>query len=144
MATAVYARVEPAGAGGQRELRYANAGHPAPLMQVPDGTLVRLDRHRSPMIGAIPSLGTRAGPGRAEAVLQCPPGSLLLFYTDGLTDVVGEDADELAALLERTVTALPTDTPADAVVERVLEACSPRRPRDDIALLAVRLTGGVQ
>jgi PAS domain S-box-containing protein len=141
MATAVYARIEPVSADGRRELRYANAGHPPPLMQSPDGTLARLDRHRSPMIGAIRSLGTRAGPCRAEAVLRCPPGTLLLLYTDGLTDVAGEDADALTCRLERTVTELPPDTPADAVVERVLEVCSPRRPHDDVALLAVRITG---
>jgi serine phosphatase RsbU (regulator of sigma subunit) len=91
------------------------------------------------MIGAVRSLGRRAGPGRSEAVRRCPPGTLLLLYTDGLTDVVGEDADERTALLERTVAELPPDAPADDVVERVLETCSPRRLRDDVALLAVRL-----
>jgi PAS domain S-box-containing protein len=139
MATAVYARVEPRGPGGERELRYANAGHPAPLVLVPDGTLLRLDEHRSPMIGAVRSLGRRAGPGRAEAVLSCPPGALIVLYTDGLTDIAGEDADERAALLEATLSALPAGTPADAVVDRVLTVCSPERPRDDVALLAVRL-----
>ncbi|MHA6621567.1 PP2C family protein-serine/threonine phosphatase [Pseudonocardia sp. DLS-67] len=139
MATAVYIRVEPPDPDGGRMLCYANAGHPAPLLLEPDGTLVRLDEQRSPMIGAIRSLGRRAGPGRAEAVRRCPPGTLLLFYTDGLTDVAGEDADQRTALLERTLAALPLDLAADDVVERVLAACSPPRLRDDVALLAVRL-----
>jgi PAS domain S-box-containing protein len=139
MATAVYARVEPPGPDGARILRYANAGHPAPLLLEPDGALIRLDEQRSPMIGAIRSLGTRAGPGRSEAVRRCPPGSLLLLYTDGLTDVAGEDADERSALLERTLTELPPGASADDVVERVLAVCSPARLRDDVALLAVRL-----
>jgi serine phosphatase RsbU (regulator of sigma subunit) len=141
MATAVYVRVEPRGPGGERELRYANAGHPAPLVLVPDGTLRRLDEHRSPMIGAVRSLGRRAGPGRAEAVLSCPPGALIVLYTDGLTDVAGEDADERAALLEATLSAMPAGTPADAVVDQVLAVCGPQRPRDDVALLAIRLDG---
>ncbi|WP_142058942.1 SpoIIE family protein phosphatase [Pseudonocardia kunmingensis] len=141
MATAVYARLEPPGPDGHRLLRYANAGHPAPLVVVPDGTLLRLDENRSPMIGAVRSLGRRAGPGRAEAVLRCPPGTLLLLYTDGLTDVAGEDADARAELLESTVTALPAGVAAEALVDRVLAACSPNRPRDDVALLAVRLDG---
>jgi PAS domain S-box-containing protein len=139
MATAVYARVEPPGPDGARILRYANAGHPAPLLLEPGGALIRLDEQRSPMIGAIRSLGTRAGPGRSEAVRRCPPGSLLLLYTDGLTDVAGEDADERSALLERTLTELPPGASADDVVERVLAVCSPARLRDDVALLAVRL-----
>jgi serine phosphatase RsbU (regulator of sigma subunit) len=138
MATAVYARVEPPGPDGARMMRYANAGHPAPLLLEPDGTLVRLDERRSPMIGAIRSLGRRAGPGRTEAVRRCPPGSLLLLYTDGLTDVAGEDADERSALLERTLMGLPPGVAADDIVDRVLEVCIPRRLRDDVALLAVR------
>jgi PAS domain S-box-containing protein len=139
MATAVYARVEPPDPDGGRMLCYANAGHPAPLLVEPDGTLVRLDEQRSPMIGAVRSLGRRTGPGRAEAVRRCPPGTLLVLYTDGLTDTVGEDADKRTALLERTVAELPPDAAADDVVERVLEVCSPPRLRDDVALLAVRL-----
>jgi PAS domain S-box-containing protein len=138
MATAVYARVETPGPDGVRMMRYANAGHPAPLLLEPDGTLVRLDERRSPMIGAIRSLGRRSGPGRTEAVRRCPPGSLLLLYTDGLTDVAGEDADERTTLLERTLRELPPGVAADDVVDRVLEVCSPRRLRDDVALLAVR------
>jgi PAS domain S-box-containing protein len=141
MATAVYARLEPPGPDGHRLLRYANAGHPAPLALVPDGTLLRLDENRSPMIGAVRSLGRRAGPGRAEAVLRCPPGTLLLLYTDGLTDVAGEDADARADLVESTMTGLRADVSAEALVDRVLAACSPSRLRDDVALLAVRLDG---
>jgi serine phosphatase RsbU (regulator of sigma subunit) len=93
------------------------------------------------MIGAVRSLGRRAGPGRAEAVLRCPPGTLLLLYTDGLTDVAGDDADARAELLESTVTGLGADVTAEALVDRVLAACSPTPLRDDVALLAVRLDG---
>ncbi len=139
MATAVYARVEAADAAGARLLRYANAGHPAPLLITSDGELLRLDEHRSPMIGAVRSRGRRAGPGRTEAAVRCPPGTLVLLYTDGLTDVVGEDADERTDQLERTLASLPPMADAETVVERVLAACAPARQRDDIALLAVRL-----
>jgi PAS domain S-box-containing protein len=136
MATAVYARVDPPDADGGRMLRYANAGHPAPLLVEPDGTLVRLDAHSSPMIGAIrpPRSGCRG-----EGAHRCLPGTLLLLYTDGLTDVVGEDADKRTALLERTLAELPFGAAAEEVVERVLDVCSPQRLRDDVALLAVRL-----
>jgi serine phosphatase RsbU (regulator of sigma subunit) len=141
MATAVYARLEPPNASGERVLRYANAGHPAPLLLRPDGELVRLDEHRSPMIGAVRSFGRRTGSGRTEAVVSCPPGAVLLLYTDGLTDVVGEDADERTDLLERTLAGLPPGSDAETVVEQVLAACDLPRLRDDIALLAVRLDG---
>lgn len=133
MATTVYARLEPPDAAGERLLRYANAGHPVPLLRAPDGTLHRLDEHHSPMIGV---LRTR---GRGEAVLRCRPGSVLVLYTDGLTDIVGEDADERTELLERTVAGLPLDAPAEAVAEEVIRVCAPARIRDDVALLAVRM-----
>jgi len=139
MATAVYARIEPIEGSDERLLRYANAGHPAPLLLGPDGGLRRLDEHTSPMIGAVRSFGRAAEPGRTEAVLRCPPGSILLLYTDGLTDVAGEDADERTELLERTLAAMAPRSEPEAVVEQVLAACSPHRLRDDVALLAVRI-----
>jgi serine phosphatase RsbU (regulator of sigma subunit) len=141
MATAVYARIERPGPDGARLLRYANAGHPTPLLLEPDGKLVRLDEHRSPMIGAVPRLGRRGDPGRSDAAVPMAPGSTLLLYTDGLTDVVGEDADERTELLERTVAGIAAGSDAEAVVDRVLDVCIPDQLRDDVALLAVRLDG---
>jgi PAS domain S-box-containing protein len=158
MATAVYARLEPPGPDGARVLHYANAGHPTPLLLTPErgrqakpldgpadageagepggyGRLVRLDDHHSPMIGVIPPDGT----GRGMAQVRCAPGSVLLLYTDGLTDVAGQDADERTALLERTVAAVPAASSAETVVEAVLAACLPEHVGDDVALLAVRL-----
>jgi PAS domain S-box-containing protein len=135
MATAVYARLEPPGPGGVRVLRYANAGHPSPLMLTPSAELVRLDGHHSPMIGVFPP----GGSGRGEAEVRCPPGSLLLLYTDGLTDVAGYDADERTALVERTLAAVAPGASAQTVVDAVLAACVPEHVRDDVALLVVRL-----
>ena len=141
MATAVYARMEAPDAAGDRVLRYSNAGHPAPLLLTREGELRRLDDNRSPMIGAIPLGRDGSVPGRTEAELICPAGSLLLLYTDGLTDIAGEDADERADLLERTLAGLPADSDAECVVERLLAAARLDRLRDDVALLAIRLDG---
>ncbi|WP_433506437.1 SpoIIE family protein phosphatase [Pseudonocardia halophobica] len=139
MATAVYARLEPPDALGDRVLHYANAGHPAPLLLTREGELRRLDEHLSPMIGVVPTLGRAGEEGRTEATLTVPAGGLLLLYTDGLTDIAGEDADERAELLERTLREIPADSSAEAVVDQVLAVCEPRHVRDDIAVLAVRL-----
>ncbi len=141
MATAVYARIEPPAPDGSRLVRYANAGHPAPLVLAPDGRLLRLDEQRSPMIGAVRDLSRRAGAGHTEAQVRCAPGSLLLLYTDGFTDVAGEDADERTDLLERTVAALPPGASAEEVVERVVAVCLPAELRDDVAPLVVGLDG---
>ena len=160
MATAVYARLGTARSRRHAPLRYANAGHPTPLLLTPItvpsgealrrhgrwarvgepggyGELVRLDGHRSPMIGVMPPDGR----GRGEAEIRCPPGSVVLLYTDGLTDVAGDDADERTALVERTVAAVGPGVSAQTVVDTVLAACKPARLGDDVALLAVRLDG---
>jgi PAS domain S-box-containing protein len=135
LATAVYARLDPPEPDGTRLLHYANAGHPTPLLLLPTGELVRLDAHRSPMIGILPTTGT----GRGAAQIRCPPGSVLLLYTDGLTDLAGVDADERTALLERTLARVPAGSSAETVVASVLDACMPAHLGDDVALLAVRL-----
>ncbi|TCK26091.1 PAS domain S-box-containing protein [Pseudonocardia endophytica] len=140
MATAVYAVLGPVAADGSRELSYANAGHPAPLLREPDGTIGRLDAHHSPMLGAVPEFGVASGARRDEVAVTCAPGSLLVFYTDGLTDIAGEDADERAELIERTVAAMDADASPEDVVERTLEVCLPEQLGDDVALLAIRLT----
>src|SRR5689334_13157591 len=140
MATAVYARIEPPAADGSRLVRYANAGHPAPLVLTPHGELLRLDEQRSPMIGAV-RFPTRRGGGHPEAQVRCAPGSLLLLYTDGFTDVAGEDADERTHLLERTVAMLPPGVSAEEAAERVVAVCLPEQLGDDVALLVVGLEG---
>lgn len=142
MATAVYAVLGPAAPDGSRELAYANAGHPPPLLREPDGTIVRLDGHHSPMLGAVPEFGIASGARRDEATVTCAPGSLLVFYTDGLTDIAGEDADERTELIERTVAGMAADAAPEDVVERTLEVCLPEKLGDDVALLAIRLTSG--
>ena len=120
-------------------LSYANAGHPVALLRRPDGELVRLDAHHSPMLGAVPEFGVAEGPRRGEATICCPAGSLLVFYTDGLTDIAGEDADARVALIEDTVAGLPADVDPETVVERTFEVCLPEQLGDDIAFLAIRL-----
>jgi PAS domain S-box-containing protein len=139
MATAVYAVLGPPAEDGTRELGYANAGHPAPLLRRPDGTMERLDAHHSPMLGAVPEFGVASGARRDEVAVTCAPGSLLVFYTDGLTDIAGEDADERTALIERTVAGMAADASPEDVVERTLEVCLPEQLGDDVALLAIRL-----
>jgi serine phosphatase RsbU (regulator of sigma subunit) len=141
MATAVYAVLGPAGPDGSREVSYANAGHPPPLLREPDGTIVRLDEHHSPMLGAVPEFGVASGARRDEVTVTCAPGSLLVFYTDGLTDISGEDADARVELIEHTVAGMAADASPEDVVERTLEVCLPEKLSDDVALLAIRLMG---
>ncbi|WP_236648422.1 SpoIIE family protein phosphatase [Micromonospora sicca] len=110
-------------------LRYASAGHPAPLLIRGDDAALLHDRALGPPIGAVPEAAYRTVEG------ELAPGDRLLLYTDGLIEdrELGLDAalDQL-----RLDAASPGEHVADlvdAVVERVAE-----RPRhDDVAVLAL-------
>ena len=132
MATALYARLEPARGGSLRRLSYSNAGHPPALLRRPSGTTEFLDANLSPLLGAV------AGVGRTEASVTCPPGSILLLYTDGLTDLPGQDADLRQERLHEVVESVPDGADVEALCDRVLAELVPSgSPYDDVALLAV-------
>jgi serine phosphatase RsbU (regulator of sigma subunit) len=68
-----------------RELSYANAGHDAPLMIV-DGKVGEMDiAHKGVLLG-VRGRGIAGLPTFREETVLLPPGSTLVFYTDGLTD----------------------------------------------------------
>lgn len=132
MATAFYGRLGPARGSGERELVYANAGHPPPLLRLPHGTAHLLDSNLSPLLGAMP------GVARSEAAICCSPGSLLLLYTDGLIDVPGHDPDKRERRLQDLVQGAPRGCDVEDLCDRVIEDMVPdRSPSDDIALLAI-------
>ncbi|MDQ3885884.1 MAG: SpoIIE family protein phosphatase [Actinomycetota bacterium] len=136
MATALYARLEPAHGGAPGQLVYSNAGHPPPLLRRTGGHLEFLDANLSPLLGAVNGLG------RTEARVSCPPGSLLLLYTDGLTDLPGEDADRRQKQLYEVVARIGDDADVEDLCDRVLAELVPdRSPYDDVALLAVLVEG---
>ena len=73
---------------GTRQLTYASAGHPRPLLKgLQDGAVSRLDAAAGRPLGIDPSFEF------AEASLQLHRGDTLLLYTDGITDARNQ-ADE--------------------------------------------------
>ncbi|HZU57857.1 MAG TPA: SpoIIE family protein phosphatase [Actinocrinis sp.] len=106
LATAVYAVYDP----DDHVLTYANAGHPAPLLRLPDGTVVELDAAGGP------PLGTDEWTWQ-EACIAMPPGSYLSLFTDGLIERRGTDLDEQLARL-RTILAGAPQLPAPRSAER--------------------------
>jgi PAS domain S-box-containing protein len=112
------------------EVSFASAGHPPPLVLLPDGGAHFLEGGRSVPVGA-------AEPGifrEAEAVL--PPGASLLLYTDGLVErrdaALESRLDELADAAGRSEGGL--EGLCDSVLRGVL---GEDVPSDDVALLAV-------
>ena len=117
-----------------REVRYACAGHPPPLV-VPEGQDAPawfLWEGRSPPLG-LASNGPRPQAARALAA-----GDTLLLYTDGLIERTRESIDQSLERLRRAAggTGAPS---ADALCDELLGTMAAGGSADDTALLALRL-----
>ncbi len=111
-------------------LSYCSAGHPAPLVRHPDGSVNDLPSEGLP-------LGLRMRDGADARVVEIPDGATLLFYTDGLTESTQDVLDgerQLRAALADPQIAARTDL-AQAIHDDVLREGA----HDDVAILAMRL-----
>ncbi len=128
MVTAIFAVYDPQAS----TLAYAVAGHPPPLLALPDGLVRRLPAGGLPL-GCVETLGTR------DWTFTLPAGAHALFYTDGLIENEREPVSGEQRLLE-VVRGLfccdrnepPENDPAMAVQDRVFRGAS---NRDDAAVL---------
>ena len=73
---------------GTRRLQYVNAGHNDPLLLAADNSVQRL-KHGTVMLGIMEEL-----PQLRVGEVEIPPHSLLLLYTDGLTEVFDAAGNE--------------------------------------------------
>lgn len=109
-------------------LTYASAGHPRPLLRRADGTVEELDSSGGP-------LGLPFRLERTVHAREMPVGSLLVLYTDGLTealkDPIAGEAMLRSAIGDGDVLAAPNV--ALAIHDAVIEGVS----RDDVAVLAM-------
>ncbi len=117
------------------KLVYSSAGHPPPMVSV-HGRVTLLE---SPA----PPLGVFADARYLDTQADIPPGSLLLFYTDGITEARRDSEffgeGRLAAGLERTGD-VPIEMLPSALLNEVLTFTGGLL-RDDAALLAVGYMG---
>ena len=125
MATVVLAMFEPS----FERLHLSSAGHPPPVLALPDHPATLLD---------VPSdhpIGVPGGLQRRATTISLPPGALLCLYTDGLVERRGTSLD---AGLERLCASVVAD-PVDSVCRNVMaQLVGDDPPGDDVALLAVR------
>lgn len=129
-ATAVIARFDPV----RRELLWAQAGHPPPLLSRA-GRTAPLHRPPGPLLGVVDNATY------PTARLDFLPGDLLLLYTDGLVEHRRRGLDDglasVIAAVDDAVRASP-EQPLGQVVARLRQA----NPDDDTCILAVRPTTG--
>ncbi|MFI2426422.1 SpoIIE family protein phosphatase [Streptomyces sp. NPDC018955] len=114
----------------------AAAGHPAPAVVAPDGTVTFVDLPQGPALGV-------GGPPFEAVELALAEGSTLALHTDGLLTggkpssdgrppPDGTDRERLRQALRDAATAL--EPSCHAVVDMLV----PARPYDDVALLMAR------
>ena len=134
LATAVLATVEQTeddARRGLRVLRWSNAGHPPPLLIDPRGAVHVLERAPDLLLGVDPEAE------RVDHALALPPGSTVLFYTDGLIERRGVSLDAGLAWLTGVVTdgaRLPLEQLCDRLLTELAGSVE-----DDVALLALRV-----
>ncbi|MEU8690422.1 SpoIIE family protein phosphatase [Streptomyces sp. NPDC048665] len=110
----------------------AAADHPAPVVVLPDSTVVRVDVPQGPPLGV-------GGPPFESVELALAEGSTLALHTDGLLahrDGGGTDDDTDRDRL-RTALARPASS-LELRCRDVVDALVPDRPRDDVVLLMAR------
>ncbi|WP_246040719.1 PP2C family protein-serine/threonine phosphatase [Streptomyces cadmiisoli] len=117
-------------------LRWSTAGHPPPLLLTPDGG--------TRYLAAQPDLplGVDAEVPRREHTHPVPPGSTVIFYTDGVTEHPDHPLDQTMARL-----AALAGTHADLPLEDLIHELADQHPsdgHDDMALLAVKAPSWTQ
>ncbi|MQA35711.1 SpoIIE family protein phosphatase [Modestobacter roseus] len=141
LATALVARIEMDDAdraAGLRRLRWAVAGHPMPLLVLPDGTVTDLEAPVGPPLGLGLDLGLPERDGaRGEGLTVLPPDSTLLLFTDGLFERRTSDLDAGRERLRAAASRLAGE-PLDRLADGLLAELLADGAEDDVALLAVR------
>ncbi|MCB5168822.1 SpoIIE family protein phosphatase [Streptomyces bambusae] len=130
LVSTLYARIDLA--RGRATL--ASAGHPPPLLHRPGrpGLVVGLD--------PAPLLGIDTGTAYPVSDFALPPQTTLAFYTDGLVEVPGTDADRTAADLAEHL-ARHHDQDVDHLIDHLIRHAWPTANyTDDTAVLLLRTT----
>ncbi|WP_167583645.1 SpoIIE family protein phosphatase [Kineococcus rubinsiae] len=134
LATAVVARLEVGERDGvtRRCLRWANAGHPPPLLARPDGSVEVLQGTPDLLLGHDPQASRR------DHLVALAPGCSVVLYTDGLVERRDEDLDVGIARLVAVVARHAGDS-AEDLSDAVLAETDSVDGEDDTAVLVLRL-----
>ncbi|MEU0005401.1 SpoIIE family protein phosphatase [Streptomyces sp. NPDC006314] len=132
LASCCYIHLEP----GRDHAHAVTAGHPAPLLRLPDGTADALDLDVGTVLG-VDHAGTYT-PTR----FVFPPGSVLALYTDGLVEKPGTDIGTAIDRLRVSLAHARADS-LDELADRLLHHARGSSYRaDDIALLLTQHDSG--
>jgi sigma-B regulation protein RsbU (phosphoserine phosphatase) len=127
--TAIFLRLRAA----EGEIEVVNAGHNPGALLLPDGAVQRIDASGAPL-GMLPDMSY------VSEVLACPPGSRILLYTDGLTEVFQGEEEFGGDRLISAFGDVPTSDAGQilsALWETLTSFCSAAPQTDDMTALAI-------
>jgi sigma-B regulation protein RsbU (phosphoserine phosphatase) len=118
-------------------VRYASAGHEAPLVRHLEGTVTPLGGENGPALGIDADVDYQLGEGFVA------PGDTLVLFTDGVTEADAEDGSQFGhERLESLLREAPDGDPP-ALVKRIVDTVSAHasgyHATDDLTVLAVGL-----
>lgn len=119
---------------GGTSLRYANAGHPPPILRLGD-RLVELRSDGLP-------LGLRDQHAETAKTIALDDAQMLVLYTDGLTEATRDLSFGESRL--REVAASDAVMYARNAAELICDACLPPDVQDDTAVLVLRFSDAVR
>jgi anti-sigma regulatory factor (Ser/Thr protein kinase)/putative methionine-R-sulfoxide reductase with GAF domain len=125
MATLIYGVIELE----QRRISIVNAGHLPPVIVDGDGHATFFDRSGTPPLGARPSLRS------VMHNVELEPGSLVIFYTDGLVERRNESLNDRLELLRRVA---ERHVPVGDLPTELADELTPEGTDDDVAILCMR------
>jgi putative methionine-R-sulfoxide reductase with GAF domain len=125
MATVLCAVLEPP----YEEVWLCSAGHPPPVLAIPDRPSALVEVDPSPPLGAMSDVH------RASTTLGLSDGAILFLYTDGLIE---RRSESIEAGLERVRDAVIAEPPAATCHRVMARLVADTTPEDDIAILAIR------
>jgi phosphoserine phosphatase RsbU/P len=131
--TVAYARVDPTPGGVRATV--ASGGHPLPLALRAGDTPVEAGKPGT-LLGVVPD------PDIEDAAIDLAPGDSLVLFTDGVTEARAPKRVWGASDLARFV-GVHEPLRAEAIAERIERgalSAQAEEPRDDVAILVVKVT----
>jgi integral membrane sensor domain MASE1 len=134
LCTAAYATLDVN--GSSVGVTMSNAGHPVPIVLRSDGRV-------EPFGGPGTLLGVKPPLVLADHHAELARGDALVFYTDGLTDAYAPERVVQTSEIEAILAATAGGGPEQIIeaLERELLGAQDREPRDDIAIVVLRVSG---
>ncbi|MCB2177427.1 MAG: SpoIIE family protein phosphatase [Actinomycetales bacterium] len=130
VATCVYLRLR----GGQ--LEYTRAGHPPPVLRLPDGSVRELDGGLRTPVGVASLTGDTP-----QATAELPIGGVLVAFSDGLVDSRERSLRDGLLALRTTLADAPARATAAEIRDHLIDALLGAEHDDDVCLLVVRRLG---